>query len=176
VELHGGTVRAESAGIGQGSSFHVGLAASKVVAANEEVENSPSDVSLSGRLKVLVVDDNIDVADVTGWMLEEIGHEYIAINDGRDALREAISFRPDAILLDIGLPEIDGYEVCRVLREDERFKDTVIIAQTGWGQEKDRQKALDSGFDKHLTKPVSLETLAATLEDAYRTKHQRASS
>ncbi len=176
VELHGGTVRAESAGIGQGSSFHVGLAASKGVAAPEEVDNSPSDVSLSGPLRVLVVDDNIDVADVTGWMLEEIGHDYMTINDGRDALREAISFRPDAILLDIGLPEIDGYEVCRLLRNDERFKNTIIIAQTGWGQEKDRQKALDSGFDKHLTKPVSLETLAATLEDAFRTKRQTASS
>jgi signal transduction histidine kinase len=168
VELHGGTVRAASAGIGMGSSFHIELPISKSVAATDTTQERKNAAGKSnGRLKVLVVDDNIDVADVTGWMLEEIGHEYLTINDGRDALREAMSFQPDVILLDIGLPELDGHEVCRILRANQRFKDTVIIAQTGWGQEKDKQKSIESGFNRHLTKPVSLDVLAETINEAY---------
>jgi CheY-like chemotaxis protein len=168
VELHGGTVRAASAGIGMGSSFHIELPISNSVAATDTTQERKNAAGKSnGRLKVLVVDDNIDVADVTGWMLEEIGHEYLTINDGRDALREAMSFQPDVILLDIGLPELDGHEVCRILRANQRFKDTVIIAQTGWGQEKDKQKSIESGFNRHLTKPVSLDVLAETINEAY---------
>jgi CheY-like chemotaxis protein len=96
-------------------------------------------------------------------MLEMIGHDYHLVYDGRDALRAAKDFEPDAILLDIGLPGMDGYAVCREIRRDELFKTIPIIAQTGWGQERDKALASDAGFDHHLVKPVALEDLERLL-------------
>src|SRR4029078_2886367 len=114
-------------------------------------------------LKVLVVDDNPDVAQSVGWMLEEIGHQYHVVHDGRLALPEARQYRLDVILLDIGLPGMDGYEVCRALRQDTLFKHTPIIAQTGWGQSRDKTNASEAGFNDHLTKPVAIEDLERIL-------------
>jgi CheY-like chemotaxis protein len=96
-------------------------------------------------------------------MLEEIGHNYYLVHDGRKALEAARAFRPDAILLDIGLPGMDGYAVCRELRADEQFRKTPIIAQSGWGQERDKARASEAGFDQHLVKPVALEDLERVL-------------
>jgi CheY-like chemotaxis protein len=98
-----------------------------------------------------------------GMLLEDIGHEFEAVHDGREALDAARSYLPDAILLDIGLPGMDGYEVCRAFRRDMLFEDTIIIAQTGWGQDKDKQLAKEAGFDFHLTKPVPLSDLQTIL-------------
>ena len=94
---------------------------------------------------MLVIDDNVEVAQTIGWMLEEMGHHYSLVHDGRLALQAAREFRPDAILLDIGLPVMDGYAVCRAFRQDELFKDALIIAQTGWGQQKDKSLASEAG-------------------------------
>ena len=96
-------------------------------------------------------------------MLEAIGHDYRLVYDGRGALEAAQDYRPDAILLDIGLPGMDGYEVCRALRRQEAFSKTAIIAQTGWGQERDKALALEAGFDHHIVKPVGLDKLEQLL-------------
>ncbi|KQS64139.1 histidine kinase [Rhizobium sp. Leaf371] len=173
VVLHGGTVEVTSAGTGKGSLFTVRIplaphAATEPVPApvvHPSAQQTQSDGASGHRpLKVLIVDDNVIVADALGWMLEDIGHQCEAIHDGREALDAARRFRPDAILLDIGLPGMDGYEVCRAFRREEAFKATTIIAQTGWGQDKDKAKALEAGFTHHLTKPVLIEELERLLE------------
>jgi len=105
------------------------------------------------------------VAQAVGWMLEAIGHDYKLVHDGREALPAAQEFRPDAILLDIGLPGMDGYAVCRAIRGDQTLKGIAIIAQTGWGQDRDRALASEAGFDRHLVKPVALDELERVLHD-----------
>ena len=105
------------------------------------------------------------VAQTVGWMLEAIGHDYHIVHDGRLALQAAHDFHPDVILLDIGLPGMDGYEVCRAFRRDEVFKHTPIIAQTGWGQDRDKLEASEAGFDHHLVKPVGLDDLERLLAE-----------
>ncbi len=114
---------------------------------------------------MLVVDDNEAVAQAVGWMLEAIGHDYQLVHDGREALQAAREFRPDAVLLDIGLPGMDGYAVCRAIRADETLKHVAIIAQTGWGQDRDRALASEAGFDRHLVKPVALDELERVLDE-----------
>jgi CheY-like chemotaxis protein len=163
VELHGGSVNASSPGLGQGSVFRVRLptvdAPQPATGELPSANTAPSTRSL----KVLVVDDNAEVAQTVGWMLEMIGHEYELVHDGQAALEAARAYKPDAILLDIGMPGMDGYAVCRVLRQDEAFRNTPIIAQTGWGQERDKLLASEAGFDHHLVKPVALEALEKIL-------------
>jgi CheY-like chemotaxis protein len=100
--------------------------------------------------------------------LEEMGHQYHLVDDGRRALQAAREFRPDAILLDIGLPVMDGYAVCRAFRQDDVFKDALIIAQTGWGQKRDKTLASDAGFDHHLVKPVPYDDLKRVLANKAR--------
>jgi CheY-like chemotaxis protein len=116
-------------------------------------------------LKVLVVDDNVDVAQTVGWMLETMGHDYRMVHEGKLAVELARDYRPDAILLDIGMPGMDGYAVCRALREQRLFDDTIIIAQTGWGQTQARAAPGEPGFDHHLVKPVALDRLEQLLAD-----------
>lgn len=163
VSMHGGTVDVASAGSGRGSSFSVRLPLA--AGAAPESKTGPVETALTAarRLRVLVVDDMADVAQTVGWMLEEIGHDYHLVNDGRQALQAAKEFAPDVILLDIGLPGMDGYAVCRALRADPRFRNTPIVAQTGWGQERDKTSASEAGFDHHLTKPVKLADLERLL-------------
>ena len=162
VEMHHGKISATSKGLGHGSSFTVRLPlAANVTAAIAAAPESPAPAGSA--LRILVVDDNIPSAKTTGWMLELIGHEFTIAHDGHAAIDLAKTFLPDVILLDIGLPGINGYDVCKTLRADPRFKDTVIIAQTGWGQERDRQLALDAGFNHHLLKPIDFEKLSEQL-------------
>lgn len=175
VRLHGGSITADSSGGGQGSTFTVRLPAAPPVAAPEEKSavtpevlrpvSAPSEAVLTppAPLRVLVVDDNFEVAQTVGWMLEMIGHEYEMIHDGREALKAATAFKPDVILLDIGLPGMDGYAVCEAFREDTTFRQALIVAQSGWGREEDRARAAAAGFDHHLVKPVSLDQLEALL-------------
>lgn len=159
VEMHGGTVDAFSAGSGMGSHFtlRIPLIAAPVVP--DTLDQTNSAAGLPRQLKVLVVDDNPIIADAMGMMLEDIGHEFEAVHDGRMALDAARRYQPDVILLDIGLPGMNGYEVCRAFRKEEQFQDTPIIAQTGWGQDRDKELATEAGFSFHLTKPVPLEQL-----------------
>jgi len=156
VAIHDGAVSAESAGVGQGSMLTVRIPlAESGHETQPHLEPPENETETAHPLKVLVVDDDLAVAQTVGWMLEEIGHEYQLVHDGRQALQAARDFRPDAILLDIGLPVMDGYAVCRAIRQEEAFKDTLIIAQSGWGRQQDKSMASEAGFDHHLVKPVA---------------------
>jgi PAS domain S-box-containing protein len=153
VEMHGGRVAAHSEGVGRGTEFEVRLP----LAARDKRE--PEELPASGRLsgpsrRVLVVDDNQDAAESVALLLELWGHDVRITYDGWSALAEAPDFLPEFILLDIGLPGLDGYEVARRLRSDPRLDRTVLIAMTGYGQEQDRLLALEAGFSHHLVKPV----------------------
>ena len=165
VEMHGGSVSASSAGAGQGSLFAIRLPLVPPLAAAKFAEQPSPQVATGSHqpLKVLVVDDNPLIADTLGMMLEDIGHEFETVLDGREVVDAAKRYRPDVILLDIGLPGMDGYQVCRELRRDALFQHTAIIAQTGWGQDRDRELAAEAGFDFHLTKPVPLAELQKIL-------------
>ncbi len=161
TDLHGGSVEAHSDGPGKGSTFTARLP----VAAKPQASAAPADAQIGTAqpLKVVVVDDNEAVAQTVGWMLEAMGHDDRLVHSGGDALPAAREFRPDAILLDIGLPGMNGYAVCRALRQDDNFKKTPIIAQTGWGQESDKAQAASAGFDHNLVKPIALAQLERLL-------------
>ncbi|MBW9114821.1 response regulator [Rhizobium cauense] len=165
VALHGGRIETSTPSTGAGTSFVIRLPMLVATEAANNISRASNEPQPGTALKVLVVDDNVDVAQVVGWMLEEVGHEYHLVHDGREALAEARLFRPDVVLLDIGLPFVDGYEVCRAFRADEEFQDVPIIAQTGWGQSKDKELAAAAGFNEHLTKPVDLDDLSRVISD-----------
>jgi PAS domain S-box-containing protein len=171
VELHGGTVGAESAGVGHGSTFIVRLplahasAALAAVATPTRAAGVPAAAAVASRptaRKVLVVDDNEDGARSLAVLLGQ-DHEVLTAGDGIEALDRAAAFQPDVVLLDIGLPGIDGYEVARRLRADPRHMRTLIVALTGWGSEDDKRRAENAGFDAHLTKPVDVAAVEALL-------------
>ncbi|MFO0960404.1 MAG: PAS domain S-box protein [Isosphaeraceae bacterium] len=167
VELHGGTVEARSEGHGRGSEFVVRLPASDPAGSDAagEVED-PADWRSS--LKILIVDDNRDGANSLAMMLRILGNETRSAYDGEEAVSAAGEFRPDVVLLDIGLPGINGYEACRRMRAQPWGRGMVIIAQTGWGQEEDRRKTQDNGFDYHLIKPVDTSALMKLLAEPSR--------
>jgi len=114
---------------------------------------------------VLIADDNKDAADSLGILLEIDGHEVRVAHGGRAALALARVFRPDVALLDIGMPELNGYEVAAALRKESWGKTIQLIALTGWGQESDRRQSKEAGFDRHLTKPIDMDALSAVLTD-----------
>ena len=153
VELHGGTVEAHSAGLGQGSQFIVRLpalsSAGESIIARLETATQPAETS-----RVLVVDDNMDAADMLVMMLQMFGHEVQAAYTGQTALETAVEYQPDVVLLDIGLPDMNGYEVARHLRQQPQTKDVRLIAMTGYGQDSDRQRSQEAGCKHHLVKPV----------------------
>lgn len=158
--MHGGEIRAESEGRDRGARFDLRLPLAEEASGADRTTYTQA----SPRpLNVLVVDDNREAARTTGWMLELNGHRIRTVHDGVAALDAAANDRPDAILLDIGMPGMNGYEVCRRLRSQPALKGTVIIAQTGFGQEGDRKQAFEAGFDHHLTKPVNYDTLKLLL-------------
>lgn len=161
VELHGGRVEARSEGPGMGSEFVVRLPlVVESSAPPGEVRGLGDDKSA---LRILIVDDNRDSADSLALMLEMMGNETCTAYDGEEAVAGADEFRPDVILLDIGMPKLNGYEVCRRIRELEPGREIVIVAQTGWGQEEDRRRTEDAGFDHHLVKPVDPQALMTLL-------------
>jgi signal transduction histidine kinase len=163
VELHGGRVEARSDGIGHGSEFVVHLPVSTPRAGDGlPAELSGGAVERGGR-RILVVDDNRDSADGLALLLELGGDEVRTAYDGLAALEAAAQFRPEAVLMDIGMPALNGYDAARRIREQPWGRDVVLIALTGWGQEEDRRLSLEAGFDVHLTKPVDHRALAKLL-------------
>jgi PAS domain S-box-containing protein len=157
VELHHGHVEAASAGIGQGSEFTVWLPIFETEPRESNV--STSDESVPETFKILIVDDNVDATDMLAGILRLVGHDVQVAYSGQSALEVAMEFQPTIVLLDIGLPEMNGYEVARRLRQRPQSKDTLLIAMTGYGQDSDLQRSTQAGFDYHLVKPVDPEKL-----------------
>ncbi|NIA52598.1 PAS domain S-box protein [Massilia sp. TW-1] len=160
VEMHHGTVEARSPGPGQGSEFIVRLPLAPAIDVDDvpQLGHARPAAPFHGQ-RILVVDDNRDAADTLGLLLEADGAEVRVCYDGRAALAAAESFLPTSVLLDLGMPGMDGFEVARRLRQDERFAGVRIAALTGWGQDADRRQTRNRGFSHHLTKPVSIEDL-----------------
>jgi len=160
VEMHGGTVEAHSDGPGRGSEFVVRL---PVLVNVPEPLSPPVPQQLDAvpvvRRRVLIVDDNKDAAEWLATLLSLSGHETHVALDGDQAVKAAERLLPDAVLLDIGLPRVDGYEVCRRIRQQSWGRGLMIVALTGWGQEEDRQKSREAGFNTHLVKPVDDEVI-----------------
>jgi signal transduction histidine kinase/DNA-binding response OmpR family regulator len=152
IKLHGGRVEALSGGVGQGAEFRVFLPAHDMTQALAGPE-APA-LLATVRRRVLVVDDIVDVADTTAAMLGLSGHEVRVAHDGLEALAQLEAFLPEVVLLDIGLPRLDGYEVARRMRQSPAGRDVLLVALTGYGQPADRQRGRDAGFDEHLLKPV----------------------
>jgi signal transduction histidine kinase/CheY-like chemotaxis protein len=152
VALHGGTVTVNSAGLGQGSEFVVRLPRAAGFGAADDRPANAAQPEESRR--VLVVDDNVDNAEALALYLRQRGHLVETAFDGEEACDTAERFRPDAVLLDIGLPKMSGHDVCRFIRRQPWGANIQIIAQTGWGQETDRLRSRSAGFDDHLVKPV----------------------
>jgi signal transduction histidine kinase/CheY-like chemotaxis protein len=171
VQMHGGTVEAHSAGPGLGSEFVVRLPLADASLADDGhlgtvdhgKEETPGARPVSNPRRVLVVDDSTDQADTLGLLLELMGHEVRVAHAGLPALEIAADFEPDVALVDIGLPDIDGYDLARRLRAQSRPEQILLIAQTGWGQTKDRRRSKDAGFDHHLVKPVDADSLERLL-------------
>jgi CheY-like chemotaxis protein len=163
VELHGGTVVCASPGLGQGSSFEVSLPLMQSPAPQDDRAPSGAAAREARPLRLLVVDDNVDAAATLGMLLEACGYEVMVENDSLRALEWALRECPDAGLLDIGLPDMDGNELARRLRADARTRPMLLVAITGYGQDQDRRTALEAGFDHHMVKPVDLDKLAAVL-------------
>ncbi len=162
ITMHGGSIAVESKGKNAGSVFTIRLPLVSAPAASAE---KPKSINATiGHKRVLVVDDNIDSAKTTGWMLETMGHEYRLCHDGESAVETAKEYLPDIILLDIGLPKMNGYDVCKTLRKDPHFANTIMIAQTGWAQKKDRDQAEAAGFNYHLVKPVDWQKFSTLIE------------
>jgi len=162
VEMHGGTVRARSKGRGHGTEIIVRLplARSEAAAAPESV---PVAATPGASKRVLVVDDSTDSAESLAALLSLQHHDVRTASNGPSALETAEEFRPDAIVLDIGLPGMSGHDVARVIRSRAWGRSVLLVAATGWGQEADRAAARDAGFDVHLTKPVDIDELSALL-------------
>ena len=167
VEMHGGRVEARSDGVGTGSEFIVRIPLSDHT--HEIVQApTPSVTTTTNRRRILVVDDNIDSAQSLGNLLSMMGHEVRLAHDGLESLSAAEAFRPDVVMLDIGMPRLNGYEACRAIRARPWAAKVRIIALTGWGQPDDRQRSLEAGFDVHLVKPVDPDALNSIMETAMR--------
>ncbi len=164
VELHGGVVSAASAGPGRGATFTIRLPLADS-AEPEAPLDEPTEAQTPTRpLRVLVVDDNVDAAETLGALLTLMGHEPVVVYDGPQALRRVETFTPELSFLDIGLPELDGYELAERMRSVPRLSNAPLVALTAFGRDADKQRARAAGFDAHLVKPLSAEKLKAVIE------------
>lgn len=165
VELHGGSIEAWSDGAGKGSEFTVRLPAGQ--ASGRVSELAPADTvdttDIAPARRILIADDNRDAAESLGTLLELLGHEVAVTFDGEEALMKFAEFQPEVALLDLGMPGLSGTELARAIRHRPDGKKAILIAVTGWGQERDKQLAYDAGFDHHLTKPIDPKQLVRML-------------
>lgn len=163
VDMHGGSVSVSSAGLDKGSEFTIRIPI------NDKIDKSEKEIcpnKFMGSLRVLVIDDNADIAEILKELLTTIGYIVEIAKNGTDGIKKAINFEPEILICDIGLPGMNGYDVARAFRSDQRLKDIFLIAMTGYALPEDLQKAFDAGFDRHLAKPVDLEKLEYTLSQA----------
>lgn len=166
VEMHGGKVEAHSDGDGAGSEFVVRFPL-PVLPLREAGITQQTPSAPNGRRRILVADDNEDSASAMAMMLKLMGYEVSTASDGPEAIQRAEAFRPALILLDIGMPGMNGYDACRHIRQQPGGEEIVIAGLTGWGQEEDKRRSRDAGFNYHLVKPVApadLEKLLAAVE------------
>jgi PAS domain S-box-containing protein len=165
VEMHGSDIQARSDGPGKGSAFVVRLPLLVTAVASESQPGQEPPTSASPvKARILVVDDLKDSAESLAMLLRFMGNEVRIAYDGEEAVEAAAAFQPDLVLLDIGLPKLDGYEACRRIRQLAFGKDTVLVAVTGWGTEEDRREAQEAGFDHHMIKPVASEAVEKLLQ------------
>jgi CheY-like chemotaxis protein len=154
VELHGGSVEAHSDGPGSGSEFTIRLRVATGLSASEPARAGDDDAPALANRRILIVDDNRDGTESLAMLLELMGHLAETAYDGEHALEIAETTRPEVVLLDLGMPGLSGYDVCRRIRARPWGRDVVLIALTGWGQEADRRRTKEAGFDHHMVKPV----------------------
>lgn len=166
VEAHAGTVEARSAGLGRGAELVVTLPLAATAAGVARSMAAAPRPSPGGARRVLVVEDNADAAETLRLVIDLAGYEVAVAHDGRSGLEAARAFRPEVILCDIGLPEMDGYAVARALRADPSFAATALVALTGYGLASDHRRAIEAGFDLHLTKPAPVEDIEEALRTA----------
>jgi PAS domain S-box-containing protein len=165
VELHGGSVEARSGGPGRGSEFTVRLPIVEVPAqARREPGGDGKGCPAGPKCRILVVDDNGDAARSLAKVLKILGHDVQTAHDGLEAVQAAATLRPDLVLLDLGMPRMNGYEAARHIRQQPWGRGIFIVALTGWGQDDDRRRSHEAGFDRHLVKPIEPAALAALLE------------
>jgi len=162
VQMHGGTIDAESPGTGLGSTFTIRLPLAQIQT-DALPESSTVLDQVQTRLRILVVDDNVDAAESLAMLLDLSGHATRLAHSGKEALTATREFKPQVIFLDIGLPELNGYEVAEFIRADAAIEQPLLVALTGWGAEDDRRRAQEAGFDRHLVKPVEASTLEEVL-------------
>jgi CheY-like chemotaxis protein/two-component sensor histidine kinase len=163
AELHGGTLSVASAGEGKGATFTLSLPLGSANSAAAPAAKSEAPPPATGSLKVVVVEDNEDAADMMTMWLTRLGHEVRVAYTGPDGLAAIMESRPDVVLCDIGLPDMDGVEVCKRVVQGMPTP-PLMIALTGWGMEADRQRTVDAGFHHHLVKPVAMDKLQAVLQ------------
>ena len=171
VELHGGSIEARSAGISQGSEFTVRLPI--VVEPELPTKSTPAAFISAETYRILLADDNVDFVNSIGALLSAMGHSVVITHNGPDALTAAARFCPDYAFLDIGLPQMSGYDLARGIRRLTCGQMTLLVAVTGWGQEKDRQLAFEAGFDHHMVKPVRFEQIEEILSNRSLAKKMR---
>jgi CheY-like chemotaxis protein len=164
VEMHGGSIAAESAGLGSGCTFTVRLPLAQpgVAPSPPGAQDEAGDAARQHR--VLIVDDNTDAAETLRLLMKSLGGgEVRTASNGRDALEAAATLHPDVVLLDLGMPGMDGYELARRMRAESWGKAALLIALTGWGQDQHRRRSQEAGFDRHMIKPADAEALRAVL-------------
>jgi PAS domain S-box-containing protein len=165
VELHGGDVEAHSEGAGRGAELIVRLPVAGAAAAPRAHAPAPAPAECKTPHRILVADDNRDAAESLGMLLRLMGNDVRTVYNGDEAVEEAEAFRPDVILLDIGMPKLNGYDAARRIRSRQWAEDTMLVAVTGWGQDEDKRKAQDAGFDRHFTKPLDPAALQRLIAD-----------
>jgi two-component system CheB/CheR fusion protein len=166
LELHHGDIEARSEGPGTGAEFTLRL---PIVATQPAASVTHAEAPAAGpRKRVLVIEDSVDSADSLNELLTLLGYEVRTAFDGPSGIQEAHRFRPDVILCDLGLPAMDGYSVARALRSDAETASVVLVAVTGYAEADDRRRALEAGFDEHVSKPPDLGTLEGALRRAPR--------
>ena len=163
VELHGGRVEAKSGGPGQGSEFIVRLPVAAAASASEAPRSKESAPKFATTYRILIVDDNRDSADSLAMLLQIMGNQVGTAYDGEQAIELADSMRPDVVLLDLGMPKLNGYDACRRIRQQPWGQSVCLVALTGWGQEEDRRRTEEAGFNCHMVKPVDTDTLLTLL-------------
>jgi two-component system CheB/CheR fusion protein len=163
VEMHGGTLTAASAGRGLGSEFSVRLPLGGAAAGPPVADEPRAEAAEPQAPRVLIVDDNVESAKCLATLLSMVGYDAQTAFDGRSALEAALIDRPAIVLLDIGLPGMDGYELAATLRRDRRLEHALLIAITGYGQDEDRRRSAEAGFNHHLVKPVDVDALLELL-------------